>query len=138
MRTSRSSSTDASLIRLRFENQTELAEDLKDDNPKWYNEVVAHLGKTQSEQGAWNSSSGEAVVIAFKGRPDTRSFGDRTCGKSTANELYPMSDGATLNLTGAVMADRNRTPYGSFVQPDENVPGIRVVERAVEWLRTGT
>jgi hypothetical protein len=84
------------------------------------------------------ASSGEAVVIAFKGRPDTRSFGDRTCGKSTANEAYPMSDGATLNLTGAVMADRNRTPYGSFVQPDENVPLIRVMERAVEWLRSGT
>jgi hypothetical protein len=49
-----------------------------------------------------------------------------------------MSDGTSLNLTGAVMADRTRTTYGFSVQPDENVPTNRVVERAVEWLRMGT
>lgn len=31
------------------------------------------------------ASSGEAVVVAFKQRPDTRSFGMPTCGLSTAN-----------------------------------------------------
>jgi hypothetical protein len=84
------------------------------------------------------ASSGEAVVISFKGRPDTRSFGDRTCGLSTANAPYPMSDGATLNITEATMADRMRTLYGYSVQPDESLPTAEVVERAVAWLRTGT
>lgn len=84
------------------------------------------------------ASSGEAVVISFKVRPDTRSFGDRTCGLSTANAPYPMSDGATLNITEATMADRTRTRYGFSVQPDETVPTSQVVERAVAWLRTGT
>jgi hypothetical protein len=84
------------------------------------------------------ASSGEAVVASFRGRPDTRSFGDRTCGLSTANAPYPMSDGATLNITEAVMADRTRTRYGSSIQPDEAVPGLQLVERASAWLRTGT
>jgi hypothetical protein len=85
------------------------------------------------------ASSGEAVVISFKGRPDTRSFGDRTCGLTTANGLYPMSDGATLNITAAVMADRTRTRYGYTIQPDETVLSTdQMVERAVAWLRTGT
>ena len=84
------------------------------------------------------ASSGEAVVISFRARPDARSFGDRTCGLSTANALYPMSDGATLNITEATMADRTRTRYGYSVQPDETVPTSHVVERAVAWLRTGT
>jgi carboxyl-terminal processing protease len=83
------------------------------------------------------ASSGEAVVIAFQGRPDTRSFGDRTCGLSTANAFYPMSDGATLNITEATMADRTRTLYGYSVQPAETVPTNQVVERAVAWLRIG-
>jgi carboxyl-terminal processing protease len=84
------------------------------------------------------ASSGEAVVISFKGRPDTRSFGDRTCGLSTANAPYAMSDGATLNITEAVMADRTRTRYGYSVQPDESVLATdQMVERAVAWLRTG-
>jgi carboxyl-terminal processing protease len=85
------------------------------------------------------ASSGEAVVISFKGRPDTRSFGDRTCGLTTANGLYPMSDGATLNITEAVMADRTRTRYGYTIQPDETVLATdQMLERAVAWLRTGT
>jgi len=84
------------------------------------------------------ASSGEAVVISFRARPDTRSFGDRTCGLSTANAPYAMSDGATLNITEAVMADRTRTRYGYAVEPDETVPTELVVDRAVAWLRTGT
>ena len=84
------------------------------------------------------ASSGEAVVLSFRGRPDARSFGDRTCGLSTANAPYPMSDGATLNITEAVMADRRRIKYGHSIQPDETVlPADQVVERAVVWLRTG-
>ena len=84
------------------------------------------------------ASSGEAVVISFKGRADTRSFGDRTCGLTTANGLYPMSDGATLNITEAVMADRARNKYGHSIQPDETVLAAdQVVERAVVWLRSG-
>jgi C-terminal processing protease CtpA/Prc len=84
------------------------------------------------------ASSGEAVVISFKARPDTRSFGDRTCGLSTANAPYALSDGATLNITEATMADRTRTKYGYSIQPDETVPAEEVVERAVAWLRSGT
>ncbi|WP_052731119.1 S41 family peptidase [Spirosoma radiotolerans] len=45
------------------------------------------------------ASSGEAVAIAFKGRPNTRSFGKATCGLSTANVTNKLSDGALLNLT---------------------------------------
>ena len=84
------------------------------------------------------ASSGEAVVLSFKGRPDTRSFGDRTCGLSTANAPYPMSDGATLNITEAVMADRRRTKYGFSIEPDETMAAAEVVERAMVWLRNGT
>jgi carboxyl-terminal processing protease len=84
------------------------------------------------------ASSGEAVVISFRARPDSRSFGDRTCGLATANALYPLSDGATLNITEANMADRTRTKYGFSIQPDETVSTSEVVERAVAWLRTGT
>jgi C-terminal processing protease CtpA/Prc len=84
------------------------------------------------------ASSGEAVVIAFRGRPDARSFGTATCGKSTANELYTMSDGASLFLTVATMADRTKFLYGGQIAPDEEVTLPREAEqRAVAWLQTG-
>ncbi len=85
------------------------------------------------------ASSGEATVIAFRGRPDTRSFGAATCGLSTSNRGFPLSDGAMLILTTATMADRTGTKYGVPVPPDEAIADpVQTVERAIEWLRTGT
>ena len=84
------------------------------------------------------ASSGEATVVAFRQRPDTRSFGLPTCGLSTANSGFTLSDGAVLNLTVSVMADRTRVPYGDRIQPDEVVADRNeLVTRAVAGLQTG-
>ena len=81
------------------------------------------------------ASSGEAVVIAFKQRPDTRFFGVATCGLSTSNSGFTLSDGAQLILTTAVMADRTKARYGDSVQPDETVTDTtQTIQRAIEWL----
>lgn len=85
------------------------------------------------------ASSGEATFIAFRKRANTRSFGGATCGMSTANSAIVLSDGAVLNLTVSVMADRAKTAYGDQVQPDEAIAGqSAVVERAVAWLQATT
>jgi carboxyl-terminal processing protease len=84
------------------------------------------------------ASSGEAVAIAFRQRPDTRSFGTPTCGLSTANESFPLSDAAVLNLTVSTMADRTRQLYGDVVAPDEVIgDASAAVQRAVAWLQSG-
>lgn len=80
------------------------------------------------------ASSGEAVVIAFKGRPNTRSFGKATCGLSTANVTNRLSDGALLNLAQSVMANRSRQTYGSSIQVDTPAIAGGVVSEAVMWL----
>jgi len=83
------------------------------------------------------ASSGEAVVVAFRARPNTRSFGSATCGLSTSNQTFGMSDRASLFLTVAVMADRTLTLYGQSLVPDETVSGdAEVVQRAIAWLRS--
>lgn len=87
---------------------------------------------------AMTASSGEAVAIAFRGRSATRAFGTPTCGLSTANRGFPLSDGGMLVLTVSVMADRTGTPYGGPVVPDEVIEDPdTVVKRALEWLNTG-
>jgi carboxyl-terminal processing protease len=81
------------------------------------------------------ASSGEATVIAFRGRPNTRSFGTPTAGASTANSSIKLSDGAWLYLTVAVMADRTLTPYGGVVAPDEVISDpAQTLQRAADWL----
>jgi hypothetical protein len=84
-------------------------------------------------------SSGEAMVVAFRKRPDTRSFGTATCGLSTANRQFPLADGAVLNLTVSVMADRALVKYGDSIAPDETLTDPdAAVQRAVTWLQSGS
>ena len=65
------------------------------------------------------ASSAEGLAIAFRERPNTRSFGARSHGASTANAGSQLSDGANLVITVAVMIDRNATPYPQGVAVDQ-------------------
>jgi C-terminal processing protease CtpA/Prc len=97
--------------------------------------------------GQLTAGSGEAVAIAFRAGPDTRSFGAPASGVSTAvstaNAGFRLSDGAVLNLTVATMGDRTGRLYGAAVPPDEAVAGPPVpvpgagdplVDAAAAWL----
>ncbi len=84
------------------------------------------------------ASSGEATLIAFRQRADTRSFGQPTCGLSTANATFTLSDGATFTITTSVMADRAKTRFGDSIPPDEIISdSTQAIQRAVQWLQTG-
>jgi C-terminal processing protease CtpA/Prc len=92
--------------------------------------------------GPRTASSGEAVVIAFRGRPHTRSFGLPTAGLSTANRTFGLPDGSMILLTTAVDADRTGRRYGDKVEPDETVAanppsGVGdepTIAAAIRWL----
>ena len=81
------------------------------------------------------ASSGEAIAIAFRARPNTRSFGTATCGLSTAVAQFPLKQGGRIAVVTSVMADRTKKPYGKTVDPDEVVDNpAQVVPRALAWL----
>ncbi|MET9699385.1 S41 family peptidase [Streptomyces sp. NPDC006529] len=89
------------------------------------------------------ASAAEALLIAFKGRPDTRTFGTSTYGVPTGNDGFPLSDGAVINLTTELDADRTGRTYDGAIPPDEEVPASRadigtdrdeVVKAAARWL----
>ncbi|MDX1393890.1 MAG: S41 family peptidase [Gemmatimonadota bacterium] len=86
--------------------------------------------------GDQTASSGEAVAVAFRGRPRTRSFGGATAGLSTANYPFPLPDGAFLNLTISTFADRGGNPYGGPIEPDEptGLAAGAVLDAAIAWL----
>jgi C-terminal processing protease CtpA/Prc len=94
--------------------------------------------------GPRTASSGEAVAIAFRGRPRTRSFGAPTAGLSTANGTFPLPDGAMLLLTVSVQADRTGRRYGEKVEPDEPIDGGASADpeaaptAATRWLRAAS
>lgn len=68
--------------------------------------------------GPHTASAGEAVVIAFKGRPNTRFFGMPTAGVPTGNRVFRLPDGAAIALTTSVELDRFQKEYDGPIQPD--------------------
>lgn len=89
-------------------------------------------------------SSGELTLLAFRGRPHTRTFGEPTAGIPTCNDNEELPDGAVLYLTVALGADRTGRTYDGPVAPDEPVAADwtllgsdadPVLRAAVAWLR---
>lgn len=83
-------------------------------------------------------SSGEAIVVAFRHRSNTRSFGQNTGGLSTSNRGFPLSDRAWIFLTVSTFADRTGQVYGDVIVPDEVVAfsdsSNSVPQAAIDWL----
>jgi carboxyl-terminal processing protease len=86
-------------------------------------------------------SSGEGVAIAFRGRPDTRFFGESTYGAATSTFPFTLSDGAQIFLVTGVMVDRKGNEYPDGVTPDQEVlseatisTNDPVIRAASEWL----
>lgn len=81
------------------------------------------------------ASSGEATAIAFIGRENTRSFGESTCGISTAVRGFSFLDGSTLGLTVSVMADRTKKLYGKSIEPNiVDSDQKSQVSKAINWI----
>jgi len=79
-------------------------------------------------------SSGEAVLLCFRGMPRTRTFGAPTAGYASANNVYPMPDGSQLVLT--ISCDVART--GEEFCDDPIAPDVLTenpLEDALAWLR---
>jgi C-terminal processing protease CtpA/Prc len=82
--------------------------------------------------GPHTASAGEATAISFRGRSNTRFFGEPSGGLTTANQGYPLSDGAMIILTVAVELDRTGLEYGGSIIPDvaTSIPE----SDATDWL----
>ncbi|RYE18547.1 MAG: hypothetical protein EOP42_30500, partial [Sphingobacteriaceae bacterium] len=70
--------------------------------------------------GPYTASSGEATAISFKGRKNTRLFGEKTAGYTTANQSFRIFDLDIFMATGAE-ADRNNVVYYELVSPDQEI-----------------
>lgn len=76
------------------------------------------------------NSAGEAVLVGFKGRPNTLILGEASNGRTSGNDGFRLADGAILVVSIAFPQDRSGVLYDGKVQPD------RVV--ANEWSYFGS
>lgn len=81
------------------------------------------------------ASSGEALMLCFRGLENTRTFGAPTAGYTSVNMLYSLYDGAQMYLT--VAFDKART--GEVFEETRIEPDVVTdspLEVALEWLRS--
>lgn len=81
----------------------------------------------------WTGSSGEAVLLSFRGIENTRTFGSSTAGYASCNQPFKLPDGSQLVLTtGTDVARTGEVFCDDPIQPDmlTETP----LEDALEWL----
>nr|WP_321232773.1 S41 family peptidase [uncultured Psychroserpens sp.] len=88
-------------------------------------------------------SSGEAMAVIFKGRKNTKAFGEKTYGASTSTRGIKLSDSLNIVLAVATFQDRNKNIYLNGVAPDVEIPigdemelpeDDPVINEALNWL----
>ena len=93
--------------------------------------------------GKRTASSGELIVTSFRGKSNSKSFGEETAGLTTGNYNYTLSDGSMLVLTTSVYADRRQKVFGGTMVPDDliefdyselNTTNDSVIKLASEWI----
>ena len=81
----------------------------------------------------WTASSGEAVLICFRGLENTRTFGSPTAGYCSCNQPFPLPGGSQLVLTtGEDIARTGEAFCDDPIEPD--VMTETPFEEALEWL----
>jgi carboxyl-terminal processing protease len=89
------------------------------------------------------ASAGEAVVMAFRERPKTCSFGESTAGVPTGLEDKRLSDGSLLRISSSLFSDRTGQTYLGPIPPDQPIEAAwnllgtdrdPVLRSAVDWL----
>ncbi|MCU1378379.1 MAG: Nisin-resistance protein [Acidimicrobiales bacterium] len=72
-------------------------------------------------QGVATNSAGEAVVLTFRGRATSRSFGFTTAGRPSSTTSVALADGSVLRLTNAIDVDHAGVAHEGPIEPDERI-----------------
>jgi carboxyl-terminal processing protease len=85
------------------------------------------------------SSAAEVLTVVFRGRPDTRSFGQPTGGQNPGvGKVFTLDDGGILWITSSLSVDRTGKIYPMApIQPDDVVTlpvDGSVPQAAEDWL----
>jgi C-terminal processing protease CtpA/Prc len=108
------------------------------DNPKFKSDP-----KIAVLTSRWTVSSGEIVATAFKGRPNTKFFGETTGGYTTNDGWEIINDEVILVISTGIYCDRNGNVYEKNIPVDVEIPFEVIKEtnkdacilEAIKWLK---
>jgi len=80
-------------------------------------------------------ATGELIAIAFKGRKNTKFFGQPTKGHVAELTSVEITKGLVMTLSKGYYQDRKGNPYTSSVKPDVTISAEEnPLEQAIQWL----
>ena len=94
--------------------------------------------------GKYTASSGECLIIAFKGRKNTILMGTETAGYITVNNGFKINDTAFMNLAIGYNMDRSGKVYKQSIKPDiflestdkfNDLENDEKVKSAIKWFK---
>lgn len=86
-------------------------------------------------QDGMTASSGEVVLLAFRGRSDVRTFGAPSAGLSSANQVHRLYDGTDMLLTVSLDIDPTGQVHGGVIEPQQAVQADAAPRAARAWLK---
>lgn len=103
---------------------------------------LEELPKIAVLTSSYTASSGEALAVILKGRPDTRFFGNNSYGMITATDYHPIDDNTVMSISVSYYKDRSGKVYTTNVDvdeeirfiPDASLPNDLAVAAAKNWL----
>ena len=72
----------------------------------------------------YTASSGEAIAVVFKGRDNTRFFGQKTLGMITVTDWEVIDDATAMTISVSYYKDRNGGVYNQYVDVDVAMPFV--------------
>ena len=93
----------------------------------------------------YTASSGEAMAVMFKGKKNTRFFGEKTLGMITVTDWHVIDSSTAMTISVGYYKDRNGIIYDKYVDVDEVFEFIIeplaksdiTIHRAIAWLKNG-
>ena len=91
----------------------------------------------------YTASSGEALAVMLKDRPQTRFFGQESNGMITVTNYYPLAENTFATISVSIYQDRAGKVYDQYVPVDQKTPFSLTeqweedpgIQQALEWLR---
>ena len=80
----------------------------------------------------YTASSGEVVAVVFKGRKNTKFFGEKTNGMITATDWKVINDNTFMTISVSYYKDRLGHVYKNYVDIDEEVAFSKTLDLATD------
>ncbi len=104
---------------------------------------IKPLPKVAVLTSLYTTSSGEAISVIFKGRKNTRFFGEKTLGMITVTDWNVLDESTTMTISVSYYCDRNGKVYTNYVDVNEKIPfeknplseSDKAVHQALLWLK---